>query len=324
MINILITSFNDCDINNTIKSLLENSGNSENLKFKILLIETDNIDKEYYLRNNFEIFYIPKNKGVGFSRKILTENLPKNEYVLQLDSHHRFIKNWDIELIENYVELKKKHKKIVISTYLPHFDENNRFTECFTYPKIFNYTKNGIPKFACTCGKENTETGLISGHFLFSETKIFDEIKYKDYWYFFGEEILLSIHAFNNNYKVFTPKKIIAWHRYSTDGVIKRDLKIENKLYKHVKEEMDMVFNSKFCELIDSDYINFKCSQRNYYIHNTYDYDIIDILTPKNDKIRIYNHQNEDIIKFSADGFFKGAVLYNTKDKRKKYFSLTT
>lgn len=324
MINILITSYNDNDLNNTIKSLIDNSFDQKKIRFRILLIDHNNIEDKLKNDINVDVYYLPKNKGVGVSRKILTQNLPKNEYVLQLDSHHRFVKNWDKILIENYEDLKNKNEKVIISTSLPPFIDEHFYSDCFTYPKIITYTKNGIPKLSCTCGKENTETGLISAHFIFGETKIFDEIKYKDYWYFFGEEILLSMYAFNFGYKVITPKQIIGWHKYNNTNIINRDLKIESKSYKFIKNEMSIIYNPKFSELIGIDFNQFKCTERKYNIHDTYDYNVIDILTPNNDKIRLYNHQNEDIVTFMTDGFFKGAILYDTINNKKKYFSLTT
>jgi hypothetical protein len=322
MINILIASFKDVDLNNTIKSLINNSKNPNNLKIKILLIEDDNIDFELLNNPIINIIKVSKNNGVGINRKILTNNLPKNEYVLQLDSHHEFVENWDVMLIENYHKLKEKHNKIIISTSLPPLNNINTYTTCFTVPKIFFYTKNGIPTLSCVCGEPNTETGLISAHFLFGETSIFDELKYKDYWYFFGEEILLSMYAFNFGYKVFTPSEIIGWHKYNSSGIVNRDLKVESKTHKYIISEMNKIYNPNFSNLIGVDFMNYMCTNRNYNIHDSYGYDVIDILTPNNLKIRLYN-QGEDIVQFSADGFFKGAVLYDTKNNKKKYFSLT-
>lgn len=323
-INILITSFNDDDINNTIESLLMNANNPKFLKFKILFIDKININEKYLNDKRFEILHLKENKGVGHSRKLLTSNLPKNEYFLQLDSHHRFIKNWDRELIGYYLELKTKHDKIIISTGMPQFnDKLNYFSDCHTISKLNSYTVNGIPKLMTICGESNIETGLICAHFMFSETSLFDEISYSDLWYFFGEEIMLSLLAYKKQYKVFNPHKIIGWHKYkNANFLINRDLKTEKKTYKHIKNEINKLVDDGFLQKIGVDFINHKCSYRNYNIHDSYGYDVIDILTPNNTKIRLYN-QGEDIVKFSADGFFKGAVLYDTKNNKKKYFSLT-
>jgi hypothetical protein len=323
MINILISSFNDNDINNTINSLIKNSLDDTKLKFKILFVEIFNLDDKYFYDPRFEFVTIHKNKGVGYSRKILTSNLPKNEYFLQIDSHHRFIKNWDKILIDNYKSLKSINEKVIISTSLPPFDENGNFSNCFNTPKLDSYTKNGIPRFISTCGTSNKETGLISAHFLFGETKFFNEVKYKDNWYFFGEEILLSLSAFNSGYKVFTPQMILGWHRYKTNiNDVQRDFKSENKTHNRIKKEIKSLYSEKFSELIGVDFLNFKCSQRNYFVHGTKGYDTIYILTPNNEKIMIKNVNDDEIVRFSSIGFFKGAVLTNTKTQQKRYFSL--
>lgn len=323
MINILISSFNDGDINNTIHSLIKNSVNENSLKFKILFVETINLDENFTNDQRFEIIRIKRNKGVGYSRKILTSNLPKNDYFLQIDSHHRFIKNWDKILIDNYESLKTINEKVIISTSLPPFDENGNFSDCFNTPKLDSYTKNGIPKFISMCGTPNKETGLISAHFLFGETKFFDDVKYKDNWYFFGEEILLSLTAFNGGYKVYTPQVILGWHRYKTKiNEVQRDFKSENKTHKRIKKEIKDLHSEKFSELIGVDFLHFKCSQRNYFVHGAKGYDTVYILTPNNEKIMIKNINDDEIVRFSGTGFFKGAILENTKLKIKKYFSL--
>ena len=51
-------------------------------------------------------------------------------YTLHLDSHHRFIQNWDEELINMYNKCKEMGSdKPLITGYLPHFDPD---TEEFT------------------------------------------------------------------------------------------------------------------------------------------------------------------------------------------------
>jgi len=323
MINILITSYNDVDINNTINSIIDNASGYYILKIKILFIGDVNISHKFNDNLNIEIYNIKRNRGVGYSRKLLTTKLPKNEYFLQIDSHHRFVKNWDKILFNDYNELKSKYNDVVISTTLPHF-EDGFFSKCKSKSFIGRYTKNGVPIIDSKCSDIFKETGLITAHFLFGETSFFENIKYKDTWYFMGEEILLSIYAFKFGYKVFNLKEIIAWHKYNTTNNTQRDLIIEKKTYKHILNEMMSIYNEDFINLIGFDIFNFKTTKKNYFIHGATGFDLIHVLTPNNEKITLYNTFNEDILKFSADGFFKGAILYDTINNKKKYFSLTT
>jgi hypothetical protein len=322
IINILIVSYNDNDINNTIQSLIVNSSNLVEFKFKILFVETVNIDDVYFNDSRFEILYITKNKGVGYNRKVITSNLPKNEYVLQLDSHHRFIKNWDIDLIENYKSLKCIYDKIIISTGMPPFKENMEYPTIFTQTKVGRYSSNGIPIMSTMVGNPNVESGLISAHFIFTETNTFNLLKYSELWYFFGEEILLSLQSYKNEIKIFTPNKIIGWHKYKSIGDdILNDFSIERKTYKRILKKIKELYNINFTKLINIDVNSFKCSPRNYNVHGADKYDTIVLLKVDNSKIIIKNENYHNIVRYHTDTFLKGAIMINTQTNTSKYFS---
>ena len=97
----------------TIKSALENAKNPERIHFGICRQYNpedgfDNID-EYRDDPRFKIKDIPyeQAKGLAYARGIINDELLTDEdFVCQLDSHHRFAENWDETLIDWYYELK--------------------------------------------------------------------------------------------------------------------------------------------------------------------------------------------------------------------------
>ena len=90
----------------TIKSALENAQFPERIHFGICRQYNpedgfDNVD-EYRNDPRFKIKDIlyTEAKGLAYARGIINDELLEDEeFVIQLDSHHRFDKNWDSTLI---------------------------------------------------------------------------------------------------------------------------------------------------------------------------------------------------------------------------------
>lgn len=176
-------------------------------------------------------------KGLPWARSIINEQLLEDEdYICQLDSHHRFAKNWDETLIEMHKELENKgYKKPIIAGYSPLYnpfdDPNGRSTEpwqsqfvCF-YPHGTIFIRPGLLH-----GYENmTEPPMsrfLCGHFDFARSEWAREIKHDPQIYFSGEEINLTVRSYTHGYDFFHPHKIIVWHstmREERSGMLKWD-----------------------------------------------------------------------------------------------------
>jgi hypothetical protein len=109
-------------------------------------------------------------------------------YYMQLDSHHRFEKNWDITLIKMLKSLKKKgHKKPLLTTYLPGFfpntDPANRVNECWSL-EFDRYLPEGpifIKPHTIDNWRELTDpiqSKFLSGHFIFTLGTFCKEVPY--------------------------------------------------------------------------------------------------------------------------------------------------
>ena len=72
-------------------------------------------------------------------------------YTLQIDSHHRFVKDWDYELIEMLKKIQENgYKKPLITAYAPSFDPDNDPESRVTRPWKMNfdrYTPEGVVFF---------------------------------------------------------------------------------------------------------------------------------------------------------------------------------
>ena len=193
----------------TIKSALDNAEYPERIFFGICrqFNPEDKFDDLSEFKNDYRfkvknILYTEA-KGLAYARKVINEELlGDEEFVCQLDAHHRFDKNWDSTLIRWYHELKEEDYNPLICGYLPYYDPYNdpqkRVREpwlseaaCF-YPHGTIFIRpSGFSNW-----KELTKpypARFISGHFCFGPNKWAKEIRHDPNIFFAGEEINLTV-----------------------------------------------------------------------------------------------------------------------------------
>ena len=136
-----LPSYRDPELIPTIKSALENAKYPKRVHFGICRQyhpedTFDNVD-EFRKDKRFHIMDVlyTEAQGLPWARAQINEKLLTNQdYILQLDSHHRFEKNWDT-ILKDYVNLLKckGFKKPVVSAYVPGYfpetDPENRVQE---------------------------------------------------------------------------------------------------------------------------------------------------------------------------------------------------
>lgn len=231
---IQIASYRDPQLIPTIKDCLLNAKNPENLVFSIAWQhstddEWDNLD---LFKNDprFKIVDIDykDSQGACWARNKLQQQYDDEEYTLQLDSHHRFIKNWDEELIDMVKHLQEKgHQKPLLTGYVSSFDPDNDPKGRNMVPWKMNFDRfipEGAVFFlpaAIDDFKERTEplpARFYSAHFCFTLGSFVKEVPHDPEYYFHGEEISIAVRAYTWGYDLFHPHKIIVWHEYTRKG----------------------------------------------------------------------------------------------------------
>ena len=198
---ISIASYRDSELIPTIENCIENAKLPNNLIFGISrqYHPDDKFDdlSKYKKNKNFKIIETPHYKSLGVcnARHNIQKMFDGEEYHLQLDSHHRFVKNWDEKLKKTLNKLKKSgSKKPLLTAYLPSYDPEkdnearlndvwrmyfDRFMPegpIFIFPEsIQNWNK-----------KEPEKARFTSGHFIFTLGKFCEEVPYDQNLYFHG------------------------------------------------------------------------------------------------------------------------------------------
>lgn len=229
-----IAAYRDPELLPTLKDLIANAKNPKDLVICIAWQHAeedtwDTLDK-YKKDKRFKIIDIPyqEAKGVCHARNLIQQQYDGEDYYFQLDSHHRFIKDWDQELKEmiNYLQCRGYYKP-VLSTYLPSYfpesDPKGRLEEVWSL-NIDRFMPAGAI-FLRPQGldgwrqlKEPVFSRFLSAHFIFTIGKFVTEVPYDPNLYFHGEESSLAARAYTHGYDLFNPHKVYAWHEYTREG----------------------------------------------------------------------------------------------------------
>jgi len=223
----------------TIKSALENATNPERLVFGICRQFNpedgfDNVD-EFRDDSRFRIMDIPHTeaKGLPYARYQINTMLQDEEYICQLDSHHRFAEGWDVTLIEMHDQLKDKGvKKPILAAYLPCYSPFNDPAErtmepwqqtfaCF-YPHGTIFIRPSL-LHGWQDMTEPPPSRFLSGHFCFADRHWAKTILHDQDIYFSGEELNLTVRSYTHGYDLFHPHKLVIWHatmREERDGIL--------------------------------------------------------------------------------------------------------
>jgi hypothetical protein len=225
-----IASYRDPELVPTIRDCINKAKYPDRLTFGICWQrdETESL-VEFGSDNRFRVIDVPWNqsKGLCWARSLIQKLWKGEEYTLQLDSHHRFIQNWDEELIE-MMKLTGSEKPIV-GSYAGMYDPvGNKLLNMEPYMMVANhFTLGGTILFfpRAINGWESltkpVPARFVSGHFYFTIGKHCEEYKYDPNIYFAGDEISLSIRSFTLGYDLYHPHKTVIWHEYTRKGRVK-------------------------------------------------------------------------------------------------------
>ena len=168
-------------------------------------------------------------KGPCFVRKIAHENL-SSKYFLQIDSHSRFVENWD-ELVINAFENAKKYwgDKIVFSNYPDPFEinwSNGKKDNLINYDRLYKIVPYWDEKSKMIQGKwefvQDTENGdemyFFSANSAFCDLSILEEVPYDENIYFTGEEPSIALRLFTRGIKIISPTIKYMYSNYNREN----------------------------------------------------------------------------------------------------------
>lgn len=224
-----IPAYRDPELPLTLEHMLENSHVPDNLHIGIChqykrsdaYLKSLSRFKNY---SNIKFIEVPydKSQGLGWARALAANLYADETYYCQLDSHHRFAKDWDIEMIE-MLENIKSSKKPIIATHPPSYkpdQEKSKYIPpenyCLKIVPVRFVDSNNIIQRRPQHGKADSPfpARFIAGGCLFTHGHFIVNIP-PDPYIHFNEEMPLCLRAFTHGYDLFHPHRHVIWHEYS-------------------------------------------------------------------------------------------------------------
>lgn len=221
-----LPSYHDFELPKTIINALNQSSGIHTINF--------GVHHTFYKKNEIYIpdfpnvrkieVEAPANMGLGLARNLANSLYDGEDYYLQIDSHSRFDKNWDISLVGYIKEFKSCGvDKPLLSTYPGSYFYTESLDEVKEDAITSNYisftefpgqfTELLIPSQKAIPTEGRTTQSSISGGYIFS-TGEFSTVGFNDKVAFWGEEILIAAMAWTRGFDLLIPPKPHIYHLY--------------------------------------------------------------------------------------------------------------
>lgn len=172
-----------------------------------------------------------KAQGACWARNAIQQLYADQKYTFQLDSHHRFVKDYDQILIDMLEGLRAQSPKPLITAYIPSFDPDNDPNGRVNIPWKMDFDRF-IPEGAVffipsTIDNWKEYEGrpmrarFYSAHFAFADGCFAEEVQHDPEYFFHGEEISIAARAYTHGYDLYHPTVLVAWHEYTRKNRVK-------------------------------------------------------------------------------------------------------
>ncbi len=160
------------------------------------------------------VFDAQDSRGAGWARSIAHSLREEEPFTLQIDSHMRFHRDWDVSLLRLLGECRSEYP--VLTTYPAPYEPPDTMT-CGTFelaPKQFEHS--GILTFAGRplWAPAPVPTPWLAAGFIFAPSLFFDEVPYDPQVYFIGEELSLAARAWTRGWDLYAPHECVLHHYY--------------------------------------------------------------------------------------------------------------
>lgn len=223
-----VANYRDPETPYTVESLLDNAKYPDKITVGVFNQLNIPVELKYiptrYRQLKQEVVSYKISIGVCWARNWILNNLLKFEdYTLQIDSHSRFIQDWDEVLLSQYSDLNDP--LALLSIYPNGYVPPNNLTELnFQRMGLKGFDVNGIPEqHAVICSQERPVKPVLgafcAGGCLFGPSHAFKRVPYDPYLYFLGEEITYALRLYTHGYNIYHPSIPFMWHYYNVGNV---------------------------------------------------------------------------------------------------------
>jgi hypothetical protein len=212
-------SYRDPDLKQTVKSALENAIWPDNITFGICWQgPMKELKRDLYYKGmpQCRTVLIEMNaaKGIGYARHKAQMMYEGEEFILQIDSHMLFMPNWDRMCIR-MLNRCPSNRPLLTAYLTDHAIKED--PGCYRLGiNEFDENQNVVVTGMNIIKRNKPQPGILaSGHFVFADAKLFEEVPIDPEMQFLYEETLIAPRAWTSGWDIFYPHKAPMQHKWN-------------------------------------------------------------------------------------------------------------
>jgi hypothetical protein len=253
-----IAAYRDRDCVNTIEDLFAKARWPERLFIGVcwqsLSPDDDDCDPLGRHADHCRIlrFDVAEAEGACWARHHAQSLWRGEDYVLQIDSHMRFVEHWDEKVLAMLA--KCSSPRPILSNYPAAFTPPHQIdSHVVSVIHAAGFDGDGMLKL----GSEGRApehmpdspqpTAFCGAGFIFGPSAWMVEVPYDPFLYFQGEEITLAVRLYTQGWDLFTPTDVLAYHDYNSrpdrprHWIDRRDwATLNNRSIRRIRHLLDM------------------------------------------------------------------------------------
>ncbi len=222
---IQIAAYRDPELLPTMRDALDKARYPERLTFGVCFQESSQ-SQDYISLSRFPCCLMvqiePKDAKGTCAARAITQKLWRGErYTLQIDSHARFVKDWDDILLDMYGAVGGN---AILTAYCPAYTPDAPLDSqpvAYTLGADYFNAYGSLmlaARIPLTHMARPVPGAFWSGHFAFADARVINDIPYDPNLYFHGEEISYAARAWTSGYDIYCPNRAVCYHQYSREG----------------------------------------------------------------------------------------------------------
>jgi len=218
-----IAAYRDPELGPTLRDCLTRARYPDDLRFGICWQHgEDEAPLDVFADRRMRVIDVPwhVSRGACWARAEVMKLWDHEDFFFQIDSHHRFVQDWDAKLL--FHAGRSGATRPLLTTYAAAYERDADTPPGEpTQMELGTFIDAGIPTFQSRVIENWQSLGrplqarFVSAHFLFTLGRFVDDVPYDPELYFIGEEITLSVRAFTHGYTLLHPPEHILWHEYT-------------------------------------------------------------------------------------------------------------
>jgi len=222
-----IAAYRDPECEWTLKDLFEKAAEPERIFAAVCWQYSPHEDPSsvriHAFREQVRTVPVPAalSRGVCWARHSLERLWRGEEYTLQIDSHSRFIAGWDRALLEELAACPSE-KPVLSCNPAPYLPPHELSAHARPTIRVAQAFASGSLRFHAHSLDRAPERPLngafVAAGFVFSSSKILEEVPYDPELYFNQEEAAYSLRLYTHGWDVFSPSRNVLYHYYNVQS----------------------------------------------------------------------------------------------------------